>query len=43
MDAKKALRKYNWKNMHLVSIEIIITGLTIEPDPLLASVYPELF
>ena len=33
MDAKNALRKYNWeKYANKFSFEITTTGLTIEPD-----------
>lgn len=40
MDAKNALRKYNWKKYaNKFGFEIIITGLTVEPDTLLAGVY----
>lgn len=44
MDAKNTFKKYNWeKYADKIGFEISTTGLTIEPDTLLAGVYPALF
>lgn len=43
-DAKNVLRKHNWeKYANKYGFEIIITALTIEPDTLLAGIYPAFF